>query len=132
MTSATRHGRAGSVFSAARLPALRGDWNQASVVEFDGTWEQYWSTRNSHFRGNVRRGERKVRATGEVTWIRYRPLGKEAGDADPRWDLFDECVDIAQNSWQGSSESGTTLSHEAIRDFLRDVHRAAAEPASWI
>jgi CelD/BcsL family acetyltransferase involved in cellulose biosynthesis len=112
-------------FAAAGLPSLKAGWNQASVIELDGTWDEYWAARDSHFRGNVRRGERKLRAAGQVTCIRYRPQGEAAGDADPRWDLFDMCVNVAQQSWQGSSSTGTTLSHDSIREFLRDVHVAA-------
>jgi len=48
------------------------------------------------------------------------------GDADPRWDLFDACVDIARRSWPGDSTNGTTLSHAGIQEFLRDSHALAA------
>lgn len=116
----------GEAFDAAGLPALRAQWNQASVVDLAGSFDEYWAARDSHFRGNVRRGERKLRASGEVTYIRYRPRGEAHGDGDPRWDLFDMCVQIAERSWQAGSTSGTTLCHPAIRAFLRDVHAAAA------
>ena len=33
---------------------------------------------------------------------------------------------VAGRSWQGDADDGTTLSHPAVRDFLRDVHAAAA------
>jgi hypothetical protein len=61
-----------------------------------------------------------------VSYQRYRPLGAAHGDDDPRWDLYQACEEIARQSWQGSSTSGTTLSHDAIRGFLRDAHAAAA------
>jgi CelD/BcsL family acetyltransferase involved in cellulose biosynthesis len=121
----TDSGETREAFSTAGLPALRAGWNQASVIELAGTWDEYWSARNSHFRGNVRRGERKIRAAHQIEIVRYRPQGEAAGDANPRWDLFDMCVNVAQQSWQGSSTTGTTLSHDSIREFLRDVHIAA-------
>jgi hypothetical protein len=61
-----------------------------------------------------------------VEYLRYRPEGQSTGDEDPRWDLYDECVTIAARSWQGSSATGTTLSHASVCEFLRDAHAAAA------
>ena len=61
---------------------------------------------------------------GELRFEKYRPHA--SGKPLPRWDLFDVCVDLAAKSWQGSSETGTTLSHESIQAFLRDIHEAAA------
>ena len=48
-----------------------------------------------------------------------------AGDDDPRWDLYDACVRLAERSWQGSSTTGTTLSHAAVQDYLRAAHATA-------
>ena len=45
---------------------------------------------------------------------------------DPRWDLYDNCANLAGRSWQGDAEDGTTLSHPTVRSFLREVHGAAA------
>jgi CelD/BcsL family acetyltransferase involved in cellulose biosynthesis len=41
--------------------------------------------------------------------------------------LYDECERIARESWQASSENGTTLTHDSIRPFLRDCHHVAAK-----
>lgn len=49
-----------------------------------------------------------------------------AETADPRWDLFGACQQVAAASWQASAVRGTTLSSPSIRGFLRDVHEAAA------
>ena len=56
--------------------------------------------------------------------IGHRALG--CNDGESRWDLYEECERIAANSWQGSSTSGTTLSHDSIRGYLRAAHEAAA------
>ena len=61
-----------------------------------------------------------------MTLVRHRPLPESRGDGDPRWDLYDMCVALAGRSWQGDATDGTTLSHPAVCDFLRDVHAAAA------
>ncbi len=92
-----------------------------------GNWEAYWASRSSHWRTNVRRSEKKLAERGTVAYVRYRPRGAVHGDADPRWDLYQACEAIARTSWQGSSQTGTTLTHEAIRPFLRDLHLVAAK-----
>jgi CelD/BcsL family acetyltransferase involved in cellulose biosynthesis len=89
-----------------------------------GDWQAYWSSRTSRWRNNVRRSEKKLAQRGEVTYLRYRPITGEA--QDPRWDLYNECERIAAASWQGSSSTGTTLTHAEIRPFLRDCHQRAA------
>lgn len=52
------------------------------------------------------------------------PAARES--TDPRWDLFDACLQVAAASWQASAVRGTTLSSPSIGGFLRDVHEAAA------
>jgi hypothetical protein len=61
-----------------------------------------------------------------VTLVRHRPPPAARGEGEPRWDLYNACVDLAGRSWQGDASDGTTLSHPQVRDFLRDVHTAAA------
>lgn len=102
-------------------------WAQTGIVRFEGDWESYWADRTKKWRHNVRRCERRLEEQGEVTFVRYRPEGETYGDGVPRWDLFEACVELAEKSWQGASETGTTLSHQSILPFLRDVHEAAAK-----
>jgi CelD/BcsL family acetyltransferase involved in cellulose biosynthesis len=99
---------------------------QAGLIDLHGGWDKYWAKRSSHWRNNVRRAERRVAEAGEVTHVHYRPRGDADGEGDPRWDLYEECEAIAAASWQASSTTGTTLSHAAIRAFLRDMHPVAA------
>ena len=102
-------------------------WHSTAQIELDGGWEQYWASRKSTWRSNVRRCERLLTRQGSLEHIRYRPLGEAAGDGDPRWDLYDACVELARRSWQGESTTGTTLSHESVRDYLRAAHESAAK-----
>lgn len=99
---------------------------RAATIALAGTWQQYWASRSSHWRNNVGRCERKLAEQGGATYCRYRPQGAAFGDADPRWDLFDTCIEISGRSWQGSATDGTTLSHATVRDYLRDAHASAA------
>jgi CelD/BcsL family acetyltransferase involved in cellulose biosynthesis len=103
-------------------------WRWLPTVQIDvrDGWEAYWGARKSHFRTNVRRDERRLRESGKLEFVRYRPGGSSRKDGDPRWDLYDECQRIAAQSWQGASITGTTLSHISVRDYLRAAHAAAA------
>ncbi len=119
--------RTPTAMRAAGFEPDRQPWAQSGVVRFEGDWEAYWGGRTKKWRHNVRRCERRLQEQGRVTYIRYRPEGEAYGDGDPRWDLFEACVALAEKSWQGASETGTTLSHETIQPFLRDVHQQAAK-----
>lgn len=99
--------------------------DHTSFIELPASLEAYFAARPKRFRDNYRRAFRKLSQLGELRCIRYRPAGEAAGDGAPRWDLYDTCEAIARRSWQGSSTDGTTLTHEPIRPFLRDMHAAA-------
>jgi hypothetical protein len=116
----------GPAMRAAGFQSYRTVWDRVGVVDLAGTWEAYVASHSSKWRNNLQRWERKLRDCGEVLHLRYRPRGEEFGEGDPRWDLYDACEEVARNSWQGDSTTGTTLSHESVRPFLRDVHAGAA------
>jgi CelD/BcsL family acetyltransferase involved in cellulose biosynthesis len=118
-------GRSETAMKLAGLPASGQFWEQSPLVELPHGWEEYWRSRDKKFRHNVERCGRRLAEQGEVSLLRYRPGGTLHGDDDPRWDLYDACTTLAQRSWQGSSTDGTTLSHDGIRNFLRDAHLAA-------
>jgi CelD/BcsL family acetyltransferase involved in cellulose biosynthesis len=101
-------------------------WARVALIDLAGTWEAYWRSRPNKWRYNVSRCRRRLSELGKVTHIRYRPEGQASGDGDPRWDLYDASVRLAQRSWQGSSTTGTTLCHGSARPFLRDAHAVAA------
>jgi len=89
-------------------------------------WEAYWASRTSHWRTNVRSNLKKIAKLGPIEYVRYRPLGTAFGQDDPRWDLYETCVELAARGWQGSRPDGTTLSHPQVRDYLRNAHEVAA------
>jgi CelD/BcsL family acetyltransferase involved in cellulose biosynthesis len=111
---------------AAGFQACRSVWDYTAVIDLNGGWGAYLAGRSSKWRSNLRRTERRLGRQGRVDYLRYRPRGQAHGEEDPRWDLYDLCEEIARRSWQGSSTSGTTLSHESVRQFLRSVHAVAA------
>jgi len=112
---------------AAGLHACPSVWGQASVVEMGGAWDVYWASRQGAWLRRFHHAERALEQQGEITHIRYRPLGQPRDDGSPRWDLYDACEEIARRSWQGSSADGTTLSHASVRGFFRETHEAAAK-----
>jgi CelD/BcsL family acetyltransferase involved in cellulose biosynthesis len=101
-------------------------WDRASLVDLTGDWDSYWAARGGPWLRRFRHADRKLSQQGEVTYLRYRPLGQSHDDGLPRWDLYDACEEIARRSWQGSATDGTTLSHETVRNFLRETHEVAA------
>ncbi len=120
-------GRTQRVMQSTGFRPWEQPWARAAVVDTSGTWDAYWKGRTKKWRHNVRRLKRRLAKQGEVTHLRYRPEGEACGDGDPRWDLYDACLDIARKSWQGSSTTGTTLCHESVEPFLRDAHAVAAK-----
>ena len=120
-TSQTRE-----VIRAAGFQAYTTVWDRTAIVELDGTWESYWSGRKPSWLQRYRNAEHKISQQGEIAYERYRPLGLSCNDGSPRWDLYDTCEEIARRSWQGAATDGTTLSHQSVRNFLRESHQAAA------
>lgn len=120
-------GRTPQAMQLAGLQGLEQPWNQVALVDLAGTWDKYMQSRSRHWRKNLRRSERLLAAQGEVAHVRYRPAGSTTGDDDPRWDLYDACEEIARRSWQGSSTTGTTLSHASIRNYLREAHEISVK-----
>jgi CelD/BcsL family acetyltransferase involved in cellulose biosynthesis len=119
------HGRTQNALRLAGLAVSREPWQQVAQIDLTGTWQAYWKGRDQDFCRNVERLERRLGRSGNVQYLRYRPAGTAHGDDDPRWDLYDACVQVAEASWQGDSTDGNTLNHEPVRDFLRDAHVAA-------
>lgn len=113
-------------FAGAGLDAVAEPWHTSALIDLSSfdSWDAYWASRESRWRNNVRRSEKKLAARGKVTYARYRLSADSAND--PRWDLYDICESIAEASWQAESTTGTTLTHEGVRAFLRECHGVAA------
>ncbi len=123
-------GRTETAMAAVGFSCQPSVWKESAIIDTSTSWDEYFASRTSKFRNNVRRAIKRVARQGTLRFERYRPLGSAYGDDDPRWDLYDTCVDLAQRSWQGKSSTGTTLSHASVRGFLRDAHGAAARAGS--
>jgi CelD/BcsL family acetyltransferase involved in cellulose biosynthesis len=122
----TDRGRTRRAMELSGFAACPGIWDETCVLDLPETWDAYFARLTSKFRNNIRRAEKKLAELGEIELERYRPLGAASGDDDPRWELFDECVELARRSWQASSLDGTTLCHSEVASFFRETHAAAA------
>lgn len=116
------------VSGAMRLVGFRpevGARDHSALIDLASGWESYFRSRSSKWRNNYRRDKKAVLESGQVEYVRYRP--SENPQLDPRWDLYDECVQVARSSWQANSPDGTTMSHDSVSDFLRAAHLTAAQ-----
>lgn len=115
----------GRALSAVGWKPRLGNYQQTSLVHFaNTTWEGYFQSLDKKWRHEIRRQGRNLEKLGPVEFIRHRPEASE--NANPRWDLFEACVEVSRNSWQADSTNGNTLCHEEVLPFLRDCHAAAA------
>jgi CelD/BcsL family acetyltransferase involved in cellulose biosynthesis len=121
--------------SGSRLPMVEGGFQRAGLrtqtlrtietsrIDLNSTWDEYWRNRSSKFRNNVRRCEKKLAQIGRIDVVHYRASDDPTGD--PRWDLYAMCEQVAASSWQAVVTEGNTITHERVREFLREMHLAA-------
>lgn len=118
-----------SLSAAMQAAGIAGEiapFRETFVIEINGSWEDYLRSRSRKRRHEIRRHLRFFEKHDRVEFIRHRPLPATEGDGDPRWDLYEDCLQIAAESWQGDATDGVTLSHDRVAAFLRDCHEAAA------
>ncbi len=125
-------GRVGRSMRVVGLLSQQTAYETSSLVNFGGGWNDYLAGKSHKARHEMRRVLRRVFDghrvfdSHDVEYIRHRPAPAREGDGDPRWDLFAMCQQVALASWQATSTTGTTLTHERVRHFLRDAHAIAA------
>jgi CelD/BcsL family acetyltransferase involved in cellulose biosynthesis len=118
--------RVGRSMRIVGLSTEQQEYQTTSVVNFAGDWAGYLASKSRKTRHELRRVLRRNFEREDVTYIRHRPSPARDGDGDPGWDLFAMCQQVALASWQGSSTTGNTITHERVRHFLRDAHAIAA------
>jgi len=123
-------GRTRRAMESAGFRPYEQVWRRAAVVRMAGTWERYWESLSKKWRHHVDRLGRRLAEQGELTHIRYRPEPESSGGGAPRWDLYEACLQIAQDCRQGSSTTGTSLCHPRVAEYLRETHARAAKTGS--
>ena len=102
-------------------------YQKTSNINLSGyDWESYFASRSKKWRHESRRQRRALERHGKITYERHRPGSAVDGDGDPRWEIYEACLDISRNSWQADSTNGNTLCHAHVEPFLRDCHAEAA------
>lgn len=105
----------------------RDMYQQSSLIRFAGTtWKEYFAGLSKKWRHEIRRQTRNLERLGRVEFIRHRPESAAQGDGSPRWELFEQCLDVSRRSWQAGVVNGNTICHESVLSFLRDCHAEAA------
>ena len=112
--------------SLAGLNVTHSNYQSSAMVDLRGTWKTYLASRDRKSRHEMVRHLRRAEDCPHLEFIRYRPAPFRAGDGDPRWDLYDQCEQVARASLQASASIGNTLCHPRTRQFYRDTHAAAA------
>ncbi|MCA9146689.1 MAG: GNAT family N-acetyltransferase [Planctomycetales bacterium] len=97
--------------------------SEVSLVDLTHPWNEYWTSLSSKHRNNVRRAEKRLATLGEVEMLHTR--NGEGNACRVPSELYDRCEQLSWQSWQAGSATGTTLTHERVRHFVRDVHEAA-------
>lgn len=123
-------GRTEGAMRRVGFSAHKQAWGRSAMIEMRDGWGQYWRSRDKKWRHNTERCERRLAEQGTLEHLRYRPQGAIQGDGDPRFDLFEHCLNVARRSWQATSSTGTTLCHDGVCDYLRETHAAAARNGS--
>ena len=111
-------GRTERAMQQAGFNPHRQVWDVAPQIELAGTWQEYWSGRDKKWRHNVERCGRRLAERGKVSILHYRPEGAACGNGDPRWDLYDACVESPGEAGEAQADDGTTLSSPAVCDYL--------------
>ena len=60
--------------------------------------------------------QHRLSSRDRFTFERHRPRGAMYDDANPRWDLFERCLELL---------SGKQQTDDLTKEFLRDIHAAA-------
>jgi CelD/BcsL family acetyltransferase involved in cellulose biosynthesis len=124
--------RVAQAMELAGLPSVAATWNEAFLLRSPGpvgessAGEAWHASLPRKFRAHLRRMEKRADEAGGFRRVTWRPRGSAYGDDDPRLDLYDDCLAVAERSWQADPERGVTLCTPATAPFLRDVHIAAA------
>ena len=124
--------RTARAMQLAGLPSVSGTWNEAFVlrapdsVSGASAGETWHAGLPRKFRAHLRRMEKRADEAGGFRRVTWRPRGSAYGEANARLDLYDDCVAVAERSWQADPDRGVTLCTPATAPFLRDVHVAAA------
>ncbi|MEX0613932.1 MAG: GNAT family N-acetyltransferase, partial [Pirellulales bacterium] len=123
---ATQGGKSARALRVAGLLSEKKEYQVTSIVDLPASWDEFLAGKSHSLRRQFRRTLRDLVENGHMEYVRHRPAPASQGDGDPRWDLYEMCEEVAQDSWQSEVSHGNTLTHERVRGFFRDAHAEAA------
>ena len=98
-----------------------------SVIDLDGTWHSYIQCRETALQERLQCAPATAESES-LSYERYRPGGSMFADDNPRWELFDECLELLDRCPQTSINK---TNEQADEDpFQRHIHRLAARAGS--
>ena len=83
--------------------ARRGSLGTSPRIECRAVGNSIGAGRTENGRATSDHLGRRLARAGEVSFIRHRPASAADGDGDPRWDLYDACIELAGRSWQAGA-----------------------------
>ena len=92
----------------ADLPAVRWETCELSWSDLNDGQDTYWACRTSKLRNKCDTAKKQLVSDGRLDSIHSRRPA-----ADPRWDLFDRCKQVAAHSWQAAATSGNRFPRNA-------------------
>lgn len=119
----------GRTFHAMRCHGMKPmtmPWHDTYVIDLPAQFDEYISTRSPKVRAMIRRTLRKADEAG-LRFRRYRPMPEPRMPVKPDMDFYDQCVQLAEESWQSESTSGTTISHPETAGYFRECFAKSAE-----
>ncbi|MBL8826443.1 MAG: GNAT family N-acetyltransferase [Planctomycetaceae bacterium] len=90
------------------------EWHTHGEVATDGEWLDFWYSRAHETRNAVRWAEHKLAERGKLSFLRYRPLGKQAGDDEPHHEWLDACAEFNAQGWLPQTSAARAVHQAAV------------------
>lgn len=99
--------------------------SSSGIVQTNTNWPAYLTRRPAGFVNRLERLRERLPDLGPTSYVRYRPEGFARGEADPRWDILKDCLNLARQHWQGRTRGGALIVNQTSGDFLTRLHEVA-------
>lgn len=118
--------RTETAMRCAGLPPREAAWGQSPRVRLGDDWDTYWNARREPFGEQCRRLSAGLSGSRPIEFVRHRPQGAACGDADPRWDLYEACTGIIEDSAAARTTREPAPPAGSDEALLRRQHQCAA------
>lgn len=123
--------RTENALRSAGLQAYERPWQRTHRVALAAGWKSYWSTRSPQLRADYETSRRELQGLGQVTHVRYRPLGVMHGETNRRWDLLEDFEKLLSGQTSNpNADARISVATSQSARFLRDLHVTAVDAGS--